>query len=396
MKQDHFQIVSNGVQDGRDEEAVLRALVKRLQAPPETLRKFLSSTPQRIEIVDNESTAEQLCRELRDIGLHCEIHAGDLAVTAPAESPPTPQTPAPDSRTDRTKGVYEMLWDCEYCGTKKLLGLTHRFCPTCASPQNAAKRYFPSDTERVAVEDHDYYGVDRVCAACSTPSSAKAEFCTQCGHPLTDAAKAKLHSMQADGAAPGDAPYRHTVSTTGKKKLKKTLIGGIEDFRPRAQSQWCSQLPGDAYSVSRRQEVRSYNQVPDGEECAAENVDQGDGTYRVVERCRPKYRRVPVYDDKCDYTVDRWEYKRSITAEGSDKSPFWPEVKLTQSGDCIGCERESARDQRYLVLLQGPEDRYSCQLDQSRWQETAVNSQWQLDVGAVAGDARCDSLQMIE
>ena len=27
--------------------------------------------------------------------------------------------------------VYEMLWDCGYCGHKKLLGLTHRFCANC-------------------------------------------------------------------------------------------------------------------------------------------------------------------------------------------------------------------------------------------------------------------------
>ena len=428
MKRNCFVVISRGMQNGRDEDTVLRALAERLQAPPETLRMFLNSTPQRIEVVDDELTAKELCQEIQDIGLNCAIHAEDSANTANTESSVTSKAPNPDDTTGRTKGVYEMLWDCEYCGTRKLLGLTHRFCPTCASPQNSDKRYFPSEAERVAVKDHVFYGVDRVCSACSTPSSAKAEFCSQCGYPLTDAAKAKLHGIEGNRATGATATPPSAASGRGKKKLTKTLLGGagvtaagvltavfwtqqlgvtlsghswtreirIEDFRPRPRSEWCDQMPGDAYDVSARQEVRSYDQVPDGETCTSENVDQGDGSYRVVERCRPKYRKVPVYDDMCAYTVDRWEYKRSVSAEGKDKNPYWPEVTLTQSGDCIGCERDGARSQSYLVHLQGPEDRYSCQLDESRWRETTLNSQWQLEVGAVAGEPRCGSLRPAE
>ena len=29
--------------------------------------------------------------------------------------------------------VYEMLWDCAFCGTQKLLGLQHRHCPSCGA-----------------------------------------------------------------------------------------------------------------------------------------------------------------------------------------------------------------------------------------------------------------------
>src|SRR5688500_9569109 len=83
--------------------------------------------------------------------------------------------------------VYEMLWDCAYCGTRKLLGKTHRFCPKCGAPQDAEKRYFPSDDEKVAVEDHVYVGADRMCGACGSAMSAKALHCSQCGAPLEGA-----------------------------------------------------------------------------------------------------------------------------------------------------------------------------------------------------------------
>ena len=92
--------------------------------------------------------------------------------------------------------VYEMLWDCEYCGTKGNLGLTHRFCPNCGAPQNPDSRYYPSDEEKVEVHDHRYVGVDVTCPACNELNSAAAEFCGQCGSPLTEGAKARTLEAQ--------------------------------------------------------------------------------------------------------------------------------------------------------------------------------------------------------
>ena len=42
--------------------------------------------------------------------------------------------------------VYE-LWACRYCGSRKLLGKSHRHCPSCGAPQQNAPRYFPADAE---------------------------------------------------------------------------------------------------------------------------------------------------------------------------------------------------------------------------------------------------------
>ena len=43
-----------------------------------------------------------------------------------------------------SQGFFEMLWDCEHCGTKGLLGKSQRYCAECGAPQNPAKRYFPT------------------------------------------------------------------------------------------------------------------------------------------------------------------------------------------------------------------------------------------------------------
>src|SRR5687768_8288081 len=87
--------------------------------------------------------------------------------------------------------VYEMLWDCKFCGTKKLLGKTHRFCPNCGGQQDPSCRYFPADAEKVAVQDHVYVGADKICPACQSVSAASAEFCGNCGSPLDKAASAQ-------------------------------------------------------------------------------------------------------------------------------------------------------------------------------------------------------------
>lgn len=85
------------------------------------------------------------------------------------------------------QGRYQMLWDCPACGSEGLLGLDHRFCPSCGSAQDPALRYYPSDDAKIAVEDHPYHGADRVCPACDTPNSAASGFCQACGSPLDDA-----------------------------------------------------------------------------------------------------------------------------------------------------------------------------------------------------------------
>src|SRR3954463_12995645 len=110
----------------------------------------------------------------------------------------TPTQPTPNNSK-----TYEMQWDCKFCGTKKLLGKTHRFCPNCGAQQDPTWRYFPADSEKVAIQDHIYVGADTICKACQTLNSGKAEFCGNCGAPLSDAAHAAQGAVRtkAEGQA---------------------------------------------------------------------------------------------------------------------------------------------------------------------------------------------------
>ena len=347
--------------------------------------------------------------------------------------------------------VYEMQWDCQFCSTKKLLGKTHRFCPNCGAPQNPESRYFPSDEEKVAVEDHVFVGVDLTCKSCGELNSAASQFCEQCGAALTEGVAAPTlgEQLRAEGEQFESSGSRDVVKerfdaemervgVTGKSKggpnwkiillvaallvaicgvvifltsttpttvvavghewERSILVENYETFRVNS---WRDSRPaGDNVSIvlgSCRQEQRSTNRVPDGQECTTRRVDQGDGTFREVEDCQTRYREEPVYDDMCTWSGQSWQAARSIDTRGSGLSPepAWGALNLNCEGQRrLGCERESSRSENYLLVLRGDEDRlYRCDLPQAEWATAAIESAWTLEIYRVdANNANCGTL----
>ena len=315
--------------------------------------------------------------------------------------------------------TYEMLWDCPSCGTRKLLGKSHRRCPNCGAAQDAKKRYFPPPGEEVPVEGHVFVGIDWSCGACQTPNSRAASFCVNCGHPREGNADVRLVSDgggshggesadAANAAAEEPAPLRPmpefrfaaerseeagaTPETKGVlRRYAGRIIAGIgtlvlgfcsvavlwqedvevvverhewvreidvERMAARADSAWCDSMPGDAYNVSRSREERSTRQVAVGEECHDVRSDNGDGTFSTSRECSTKYRSESVYDDRCRFTVNRWGLERTArnTGSGLSPGPSWPPT-FARVGSCLGCEREGARREVLTVALRSRADR---------------------------------------
>jgi hypothetical protein len=352
---------------------------------------------------------------------------------------------------EKALGTYEMLWDCRFCSTKKLLGLTHRHCPNCGAPQDPSARYFPSDAEKVAVQDHVYAGADRLCPACATPNGAKANCCGNCGSPL-DAGKAaamRKDQVHAEGQAFGGetaavaraeragqpapgaltAGFAPAAPASGgalkgvivaavvvllcglvfamcfwKKAVSVAVVSQtwereiqIEQLAARTESSWCDQLPAGASDVSRSREVRSQKQVKDGEVCATRRKDNGDGTFKQVKECSPKFKNEPVYDDKCSYKVNTWGYERSEKTSGKSiaEPRAWPVVRLTRTGSSVGSEREGTRKATYKVTFSGENGKEggSCEVDEARWATFTVGSKWQGTASAMTGSLDCGSMK---
>jgi hypothetical protein len=241
-----------------------------------------------------------------------------------------------------------MFWDCAVCGSKKLLGVTHKHCPNCGAAQDPEARYFPNPGEEIALENHIFVGKDRICPACEGLNSANAHFCGNCGADLATAAEASTREDQVEGVGEGftenkrdlvaeryqaDVAMAQQMSSLSQAKPKvlgmfkswrTPLIGGtsilalivsgiaflflyqrpedvtvtahhwqrvieIEEYGPVEETRDCVDMPSGAYDVNRRMVTRT-RQVPDGQtcrqECTNRRVDQGDGSFRTERDCR--------------------------------------------------------------------------------------------------------------
>jgi hypothetical protein len=353
-------------------------------------------------------------------------------------------------------GRYEMLWGCAACGTGRLLGLTHRHCPSCGAPQDPTRRYFPPEGEEIAVGDHPYHGADVRCAACDTPNAAAAAHCVNCGSGLDgaktvgtraeqgihaeDDAKAAAHehaerrqaeresAMRAHALASGADPGPEPAAPRGGRW--KVVVGvlvavavllfvvfgwtreaalevtghrwargiAVEELRAERDSAWRDSIPAGAYMVSNcRRDQRSVRQVPDGEDCSTSRVDKGDGSFSKVETCTPRYRAEPVYDTRCDYFIDRWVVVDEARTSGTalTPAPAWPPTPPT-TGRGLGARRPGRRTETYTALFKDAEGKdRDCALPEARWGALAVHSRWKGDVGVVTGALDCDTLKPV-
>ena len=327
--------------------------------------------------------------------------------------------------------VFEMLWDCRYCGATKLLGLTHRHCPSCGAPQDANARYFPPENEKVAVQDHEFVGADVVCRYCTAASSQRAHNCGRCGAPLAEGASAQTQTAEAGqqsgsnahafAAAPLSEPPRRPVWKIALpilalvtvavvvllvvwKKDRAFVVAAhswqrkvtVERLGPVRESAWCSELPADARELGRRQERHGSKQVPDGEDCKTHKQDRGDGTFKEERVCTPRFKDEPVYADKCDFTIVKWSKLRDEVAQGSAASPapHWPAVALANAGcSAPGCEREGPHGQSYTVVFKDNRgESYRCDFPEPAWSGFVDGKRYAGKLRALVGSLDCSSL----
>ena len=331
--------------------------------------------------------------------------------------------------------------------------------PGCGAPQGPERRYFPSDQDKVAVEDHQFVGADWQCAACESPNASGADFCVNCGTGQEEGAsvmrradqvaaegesfaedsveqarkeagahrRAEREARQAEyetrRAAAGDKSVKGAGKGGGKsktllilgvvviaililifwKKSATMTVDGhtwsravnIERFQTAQDSKWCDDMPGGAYRVTRRREKSGTRRVEDGETCRTVQQDQGDGTFKEVEECSPRYREEDVFDQKCYFSVDKWVQVRTETASGASlaETPHWPDLRLEQTGRRLGAEREGERSDHYIVTFRTEDgETHECAFSEDKWRTYSVGQTLEVKVGGVTGNLRCSSL----
>lgn len=349
---------------------------------------------------------------------------------------------------------YEMLWDCEACGSKGLLGLSQRHCPGCGAAQDPARRYYPAAGSEIAVEHHPYHGADVRCRGCDSPNAAIAKHCVNCGGDLTgspvvakrqelgegasDDARAAAAEHAARKAAARDAAMAQHAQASGvdapppaagqgRGKVWKIVAGllavaaiccgvlswkreaaaevtahawersiALEELSPTQETSWRDQVPSDATGVSCSREKRSTRQVADGQDCKTVRSDNGDGTFSKREDCSTRYRDEDVYDERCSYSVVRWHVIETLRAAGAalEPAPAWPDAPAEPTGAGLGARRAGQRAETYTLHLKLPEgEQNTCTLPQEAWAAAKVGSRWKVEVAAITGGVDCSAMK---
>jgi hypothetical protein len=332
--------------------------------------------------------------------------------------------------------VYQMLWDCRFCGTTKLLGIEHRHCPNCGAAQDPAWRYFPSDADLKVINDpnYRYAGADKTCPFCGQPNSAAAQWCKDCGGDLSAAPevarKADLQTglegpagvrddvvlqkfqreqaaiqAQSQGARKGGlGRVKYLIiaavvlcigafaafvvlsrSTYGASMAVSELtwqrVISVEQLTAQSGSDWRSGVPADAYNVACHSEDRCRTES-EQYVCGSVNVDRGDGSFTKQDKYCTRSKQVCEPDQKCSYTVNHWTFERDFTATGGPADPLpWPSVSL-QTGSFVGAERESSRKETLNVVFKdsaGQSYTYN-PTDYAVWQTYKVGQRYTVEI----------------
>jgi hypothetical protein len=352
---------------------------------------------------------------------------------------------------------YEMLWDCTVCDARGLLGVSHRHCPMCGATQDPTRRYFPLPGQEVEAKNHRYAGIDWICAYCQSPNSAAAKFCVNCGAGqdgskpvavMVDAASAAtLAPATPSQSPPPTSPLSPMAAASlspahdersGKSSIGRWLFAGvigligviallvflanllftskpteveitghawqrsisIEHFAAVNDSAWCDSLPSGAYSVTRSREVRSHRDIAAGQDCTERRVDMGDGSFTRQKECVPRYTKEAIYDERCRFRVNRWQFARSVVANQDNfRQPAWPALGVLQgnlgnvgSVASLGAEREGSRSERYTLTLANGDKTWHCDVDEAQWQKLRDGTRVPLRVRTIFG-ADCSSLR---
>lgn len=311
-----------------------------------------------------------------------------------------------------SEGFYEMLWDCDHCESKGLLGKSQRHCPNCGAPQNPDKRYFPKPEEQKRVDGHKFEGSDRHCPACNAPMAAAAHNCAKCGSPL-DGSKEVRGVAAPVKAKPKKKIWPYVVGALvlvgvlvwyffiRTKDATLTVTGhrwervvAVEKFNDWPQEAWRDQIPRDAtvglLGPSCVRKERSRKQVEDGEECQTERIDKKDGTFEQVRTCKPKFRSEPVEDDWCSFAVRTWKKVDDAKATGVGLAATWPaNVPAAETPAVVGATRSGARTET-LHLDFGKAG--SCEVDAATWNKYKDGQAVKLEVRARSGAVVCSSL----
>lgn len=111
-----------------------------------------------------------------------------------------------------------------------------------------------------------------------------------------------------------------------------------------------------------------YSYETDYDTGIAEKVAHEDDVYDYVDyqttESVPVYKKVPVYEMKYYYEIDRYVHSRDVQTSGTDHNPYWGDVDLAEK------EKEGTRKEKYVIKAYNPDGELKeYELDYDEWND---------------------------
>lgn len=287
-------------------------------------------------------------------------------------------------------------WICQHCNT--CVGDAEPNCIHCGAPKSS---------DRTEVIEYDADGAPSSAAEAKDRNSEKMTesedaFRTSFGNNDSDSSNQLVRKLAGAGMAIIGAFIvalsiywlffdTHTVNAHVRGFNWHREIR-VERYGTVTEEDWS--IPSGGRQVSSSREIRSYNKVFSHNETKTRSeryqsgtttsrykcgtIKTGKGTYsdqyctsstptystRQVSYQEPVYKKVPVYDTKYRYEIEKWQFSRELPRDGIDRAPLWPEFTLGSD------EREAGRSESLTITLvddQGKE--YRMPLGEQKWRE---------------------------
>ncbi|HMV70518.1 MAG TPA: hypothetical protein PKA64_27000, partial [Myxococcota bacterium] len=166
----------------------------------------------------------------------------------------------------------------------------------------------------------------------------------------------------------------------------------VEQLQLTSDGSWEESVPAKARDLRCYEKKKDTRKIPDGEDCHTVKVDQGDGSFKEKQECKPRYRTEDVMGRWCDYQVEKWKIVRTARAEGDDHDPKWPSAPVDNC-PLLNCTREGDRRARHLVdVTVGGGEPQACEIAVDLWKGAEVGQTWTAAVRVLGGGVDCGSL----
>lgn len=199
--------------------------------------------------------------------------------------------------------------------------------------------------------------MDWTCRFCGTGNPASALECRSCG-AAREAAAAPA-AKDADRASPGvETPKKGRAKIFAGVALVAAVLGGATGYLGTRRGEETVTVAG--FEWERTVEIEAHETVR--EESWLDEVPKGATIVGRRRQLHHTEKNRPVYKQRAAYDLKRWSVVRTLKAAGQDRSPRWPDIRLS-----LG-EREGKRSESYVVLFQG-RGLYRMKVTRDQWQD---------------------------